>query len=76
MTEAAEMQMLKDAAARLAEYFDSVQIFVTRHESDEIGTVAANEGSGNWLARWGQVNEWVIKNRERARIRAKQEDED
>ncbi len=45
---------------QLAEHFDSVQIFVTRHEEDG-GTRFASRGTGNWFAREGQVRAWVKK---------------
>jgi hypothetical protein len=41
----------------LMEHFDTVQIFVTRHESGT--TVHLDGGRGNWFARHGQIMEWV-----------------
>lgn len=49
------MQHINDLMMR----FDSVQVFVTRQESPEIGTVAFSDGRGNWYARYGQITEWV-----------------
>ena len=43
----------------LSEHFDTVQIFVTRHISNEKGTVQCNAGSGNFFARFGQVQFWL-----------------
>lgn len=61
-SEAADMAVLKSHAAQLGEHFDTVQIFVTRHDpSKDDGTVSAFEGTGNWFARYGQVRNWLLK---------------
>lgn len=62
------MQRLKDAAEALSEHFDTVAIFVTRHEEGEIGTTNASWGTGNFFTRWGQLEKWMA--RERARDQA------
>lgn len=43
----------------LLKNFDSVQIFVTRHDNGSGTTVNATNGRGNWFARLGQVAQWV-----------------
>lgn len=53
-----DIAMLRRAAAVLAENFDTVQIFCSRHLGDD-GTVGVKYGTGNWFARIGQVKEWV-----------------
>jgi hypothetical protein len=50
--------ILRQVASRLAEHYDTVQIFCTRHEPTEAGTVAVSFGYGNSYARLGQVREW------------------
>ncbi len=53
--------MLKRHVAQLAEHFETVQIFATRHSAEHDGTVGAQWGEGNWYARYGQVKEWVVR---------------
>jgi hypothetical protein len=70
-----DLAMLKTHANQLAEHFDSVQIFATRHEAGtEDGTVTVNHGTGNWFARYGQIVEWVTKKREEARLSVRGEE--
>jgi len=71
-----EMDMLKAHANQLAEHFDTVQIFVTRHDAGELdGTVNANYGTGNWFTRYGQVSTWMTKANERSRKEVREESE-
>lgn len=51
------LAIVKRHVAMLREHFDTVQIVVTRHESDEDGTSATSWGSGNWYARHGAMRE-------------------
>lgn len=80
MSEDADMQRLKEACEVLSEFFDTVHIFTTRFQdrldnpSDE-GTVNCSWGSGNWFARKGQIDTWVIKQNERTKIDARKENE-
>jgi hypothetical protein len=50
-----DLRILRNAAARLMEHFD------TRHIGSDEGTIAAQHGEGNWYARRGQVGEWLVK---------------
>jgi hypothetical protein len=53
---------LTKAIQTLSEHFDTVQLFVTRHEPGALdGTVSACRGTGNWYARIGYVKEWIIQ---------------
>lgn len=52
-------KMMKDSVTELSKYFDSVQIFCTKHESDKIGTTHFTESSGNYFSRFGQITLWV-----------------
>jgi hypothetical protein len=70
-----DMDLLRKHAALLSEHFDSVQIFVTRFEDSDIGTVNAHFGSGNWFTRFGQVHNWLIKETERSRAELRQNEE-
>jgi hypothetical protein len=65
----ADIELLKQHAAKLGEMFDSVHIFCTRHEpAMEDGTVTVNWGVGNWYARYGQIIEWTIRSDENSRM--------
>lgn len=68
---------LKKAVSDLSEWFDTVQIFVTRYEGgDDGGTLNLGAGDGNYFARRGQVEEWLMKANEEAKIMVrKREDE-
>lgn len=70
----AQVQKHLDA---LSEHFDSALIFVTRNESGELGgTVHIELGNGNWFTRFGQVQDWLIRQEEFQRIKSrKSEDE-
>jgi hypothetical protein len=70
-----DVETLERHANQLAESFDSVQIFVTRHEAGEKdGTVNIHLGAGNWFTRYGQVKEWVVKTEEDARVSRRPQD--
>lgn len=74
-TEDRELAMIQQHVDALGEHFDTVQIFVSRHDmAVEEGTISANRGSGNWFARFGQVREWLVKQDERARQISREED--
>lgn len=69
-----DMKRLEEACQVLSEHFDSVQIFVTRCEMGvEDGTVNANFGTGNWFARFGQVQNWMLKAQERIKLEVRSE---
>ena len=51
---------LNAAVEGLMEYFDSVQIFVTKTKDDDI-TIGSTAGKGNLFARVGQVGLWANK---------------
>lgn len=65
----ADHERMIAAVTDLMEHFETVQIFVTRvTERDEGGgTMNANYGGGNWFARFGQVDAWLIKEKETLR---------
>lgn len=62
-----DLTRCRKAVEDLSEFFDSVQIFATRHDGKDIGTVNVNFGCGNWFARKGQVSEWLLKEEESTR---------
>lgn len=74
MSENVDLKMLEKHLAELSEHFDSVHIFVTRHEQGESnGTINANMGTGNWFTRYGQILEWQVRQDENSRITAHQD---
>lgn len=65
----ADMDFVQKHVTALGERFDSVQVFVTRHEAGEHdGTVNINLGAGNYFTRYGQIRDWCIRQDEQARI--------
>lgn len=56
-----DVDILKKHVAQLMEHFDTVQIFCTRHSPELDGTVRVQWGGGNYYARYGQVNRWIIE---------------
>jgi hypothetical protein len=55
-----EAKVLNRAIDDLSEHFDTVQVFVTKHEpAEEDGTIEYNAGIGNIYARFGHVEMWV-----------------
>jgi len=43
----------------LATYFDSIQIFATKHNGDEFGTTRFILGNGNYFATVGLIKLWA-----------------
>lgn len=60
MSEDRSSKALIAAVDALMEYFDSVQIFVTK-EKDENMTIGQTHGKGSIFSRIGQVNIWLSK---------------
>ena len=72
-----DMKIVEDHCSKLAEHFDSDQVFVTRHEAGEKdGTININWGNGNWFARYGQVLEWCVRRNEDTRCERRNENSD
>ena len=57
-------QFLDKALDVLREHFDTVQIFATRHEASQNGTLHFDCGFGNYYARIGQLDIWLREQRE------------
>lgn len=75
--ENADFQRIKKAVEDLGEYYESVHIFVTRHDSGGAGgTINLNMGCGNWFARYGQVTEWILKCDERSKCFIRREEKE
>ncbi len=50
---------IKSACDQLFPFFDSIQIFVTKHEGNKMGTSSFIYGTGNFYARYGQIELWT-----------------
>lgn len=57
MTDERGEKALQAAAAALMEYFDTVQIFVTKDKTED-ETTDLSFGKGNLFTRLGQINLW------------------
>jgi hypothetical protein len=69
-----DLATVRNFAEALGEHFDSVQIFATRHESGTHGgTINISYGLGNWMARYGHVAAWKIKQDEACRVEIRDE---
>lgn len=54
-----EQKLVDDCVAKLMENFDSVRIFVTRHDGSQDSTASYETGGGNFYAQLGQIREWI-----------------
>lgn len=54
-----EEKLLEAALGKLLENFDTVRIFVTRHDGGANVTHARARGGGNAYAQEGQIAEWL-----------------
>lgn len=73
----ADMAILRQHVSALAEHFDTVQVFCTRHDmaaGGEGGTVNCHLGSGNWFARFGHVRMWLNAEEAQASLNSRSAD--
>lgn len=54
-----DKKVVDEAVAKLSEHFDSVRVFVTRHNGGDGETESYETGGGNFYAQLGQITEWV-----------------
>lgn len=54
-----EQKMVDDVRDKLLEHYDSVRIFVTRHDGNSEDTASYTVGGGNFYAQLGQVAEFL-----------------
>lgn len=68
-----QIKVIQQHLEALAEHFDTIQIFVTQHATDdgEQSTISLHLGSGNWYARYGQIAEWLIKEKIMMKVEVK-----
>ncbi len=57
MTTSEAAKILEEAAMRVGEHFDAVQILATWNEQGE--TRSLNRGTGNWYARQGLAHAFI-----------------
>lgn len=70
-----DLDKVRKAVEVLSEHFDTVHVFVTRYEGGEdYGTVNIQMGYGNWFARKGQVEQWLVKDDEDIRSEVRKEE--
>ena len=73
-------QLLRQACIQLIEHFDTVQIIATDRDGEDGSTTCHNEGRGNWFARKGSVEHWLLTEdesvKEKVRICENIEDEE
>lgn len=60
-------KLVDEYADKLMEHADSVRIFVTVHRGEDSTTCSLNSGRGNFQAQRGQIDEWIVMQRQRER---------
>ena len=69
-----QRSVLEDCVRWLGEDWDTVQVFVTRHEPGTMdGTISIEFGVGNIYARLGHVKDWIVKQTEYTNTQARKE---
>lgn len=53
------LALLKKTCKELYPHFESVMIFATKHESNEIGTTYMDYKMGNFFTNYGQIALWL-----------------
>lgn len=72
MTTEEARELVRKHVLELGEHFESVRIFVTRASPEEHhDTQAIDNGTGNFYAQFGQIQEWMSIQDEYQRIWAK-----
>jgi hypothetical protein len=71
-----DMKRVATHVEELGRLFDTVQVFVSRHDPTANHTVTVQLGEGNWCARRGQVREWMLEQDEISRAEVSKEDEE
>jgi hypothetical protein len=75
VTQTEELAFLEKPCAAIGEHFETVQIFVTRFDP-ELGTSNASFGSGNWFARRGRIQDWLVKKNEQTCVDVRKSEEE
>lgn len=72
-------KLVDDCVSKIMEHADSVRIFVTAHKGEDSTTACFNVGEGNFYSQRGQIDEWLVMQKQRERnevTRADSEAED
>lgn len=64
-------KMMDGILGRIMDHADSVRIFVSQHDGDE--TRSYTIGRGNFHSQYGLVTEWMIRQDQHNREKAKQD---
>ncbi len=67
-----DRSMIQQHVNALAEHWESVHIFCSRHDGAKEQSRCINLHSGSWFTRYGQIREWVEYEEERIRIQARE----
>ena len=59
LDEEQRLKVVDRAVSQLMEHFDSVRIFVTKHDNQTGMTGSTSRGNGNFYSQFGQVTEWM-----------------
>jgi len=70
------LKVLDSNCAQLMEHFDSVRIFVTKHDSLIQTTQVATRGKGNYFASRGYIQDWITQQDENTREECRYHEED
>jgi hypothetical protein len=60
MSDDPDMTGVQNAVNQLSEHFDTVHIFVTKHEGSRDSTFAGARQCGSIYTRYGQIREWLL----------------
>lgn len=69
--ETKDIKRLDLICGQLMEHYDTVQIFVSKHEGEL--TCTLNRGRGHWYARYGQIQQWIERCNEQERDQTRKE---
>lgn len=72
----AERTVVEHTRDALLEHFDSVRIFVTKHNGEKDTTSSFTLGGGNYYAQHGLVHEWLARMDSRAMDQEEGEEEE
>jgi hypothetical protein len=64
-------KLIESAIKTLSEHFTNIQVFATRYENEEAGTLHWIKGHGDIWAREGIVKDWLVKQDEFTRHMAR-----
>jgi hypothetical protein len=69
-------KIIEQHCAELMEHCDACRIFVSRNDSGKQETAGNTTGGGNYYAQLGQIEQWLISQRQHVRNETPKDDED